>query len=124
MKKGWGSYIRRSPRGARTTPGGIVFASLAEKRRWGQLQILLNAGLISGLERQKAFPLESWNGQIQVKTPTGRVARYTPDFVYTDTRTGVLVVEDVKGYADPVTALRIAVFEAFYEKKVTIVKMK
>jgi len=50
--------------------------------------------------------------------------RYTPDFCYSrfNGADWVEVIEDSKGFMDKTAAIRIAVFEAIYGKKVSIYK--
>jgi hypothetical protein len=86
-----------------TTIDGIRFASKAEARRYGELKVMLGAGLISDLELQPSFPVRI-NG-IKVFT-------YKGDFQYRDQ--GGTVVEDVKGFKTPVYRLKKKCVEAFY----------
>ena len=68
-----------------TEVDGLRFDSKAEAKRWGHLQMMQRAGLISDLERQVKYRLEV-NGQL--------VCSYIADFRYREgDRT---VVEDVK----------------------------
>lgn len=86
-----------------TVVDGILFASRAEARRYGQLKVLERAGAIKNLKLQPAFNL-SVNGI--------HICRYVGDFVYERPRGGdwnkakewERVVEDVKG-------VRTAVFK-------------
>lgn len=95
----------------RTVYDGIIFASAKEARRWQELKLMQAAGEIAGLERQYKFVLlpaqrEPSNGTYsrgkrKGQPKQGRVIEkecsYYADFVYTDRRTGKLVVEDTKG---------------------------
>jgi hypothetical protein len=67
---------------------GLRFDSRKEAARWGELCLLRDAGVISGLRRQVRIP-------IRVKGVT--VCRYVADAVYIEG--GRRVVEDVKSPA-------------------------
>lgn len=66
---------------------GITFASAKEAKRYGELRLLERAGEIAGLEVHPKYILSV--GGIKLGT-------YSPDFRYLS-RSGVQVVEDVKG---------------------------
>lgn len=123
MKNSRYQYAKRAPKEARTGADGHVYDSRTEMLRGQDLQLLARAGEISDLQRQVKFPLEyrCSCGSITVMAGS-RPAHYTPDFVYTDKRTGLRMVEDVKGYPDEQAKLRIRVFEALYGQKVTIMR--
>lgn len=80
-----------------TTIDGIRFASKKEAKRYSELRLLLKAEQIEDLVLQPAYALT-------VKGVT--VGRYLADFRYTDSRTGAVVVEDVKGMKTPVYRLK------------------
>jgi len=123
MKKSWSGQFKRSTKERRTDEAsGITFASLAEKKRYHILKQLERVGQIQNLRCHVPFLLQSFDGKITVKTPTGRTAKYTADFVYLIGNAEI--IEDVKGFSDKLSALRIAVFEALHDKKVIIVKQK
>lgn len=71
---------------------GHRFGSKKEAKRYGELKMLLKAGLIGQLELQKKFLLIEANDK-------ERKCEYWADFVYLDAKTGELVVEDTK--SDP-----------------------
>ena len=74
---------------------GIRFQSRKEAARYAELKLLERAGEITELVLQPEFPLLTsvrWNGQ------TLRKRVYKADFQYREALTGVLVIEDVKGY--------------------------
>ena len=75
---------------------GLTHASHAEFGRWNQLQILERAGEIRDLKRQvrhRLLPAQyDSNGKL-----LERAVDYVSDFEYVDNRTGMTVVEDVKG---------------------------
>jgi len=107
MKKSWHQQTKRAPKEARTSRDGILFASKGELQYWEKLKLWQLAGDIRNLRRQVSFPLVC--GEIKVLTDTGQIAKYTADL-------------DYKGYAGKMEMFRIRVFEALYNKKVTIVK--
>ena len=100
------------------TSDGILHDSRKEALRWTQLLLLERAGEISGLKRQVEFILipdqrEASTEVYQKGEKKGmpkegklleRKVSYIADFVYTDLKTGKMVVEDVKGYRDPSSA--------------------
>jgi len=67
------------------------FDSFAELKRWGELGLLLQAGRIVDLVRQKKFPLTTRNPQGLEE----KVGEYWSDFAYV--RDGQPIIEDVKG---------------------------
>ena len=74
---------------------GETFDSMAEAKRWRELQWMQRGGLIKGLQRQVVYILlpkqyDEYGKVIE------RAAEYIADFVYYED--GQLVVEDVKGY--------------------------
>jgi len=82
----------------KTEVDGIMFDSMAEARRYGQLLLLGKAGHISGLTLQVPFilaPAVILNGR---KKPA---LKYIADFMYTDMKLCKVVVEDVKGVITP-----------------------
>jgi hypothetical protein len=83
---------------------GIRFPSKREAQRYGVLKMLEKAGEISWLQLQPSFPVLV-NGV--------RVFTYKADFSYFD-RTGIAVVEDVKGYKTPMYRLKKKCVKAQY----------
>lgn len=86
------------------TVGGITFDSRKEADRWQTLRLLERAGKISGLQRQVKYPLLPAQ-KVDGKTAK-RAVSYIADFVYLDTATGKIVVEDVKGVKTEVYKLK------------------
>lgn len=136
MKKAWHQNFKVGAKNRREADG-YTFDSVAEKRRYQELKFLEKGAHILNLQVQKRFELVSLCGKYKVLTPTGKIAAYTADFVYDQIvssqvgqKTGQVydiaetVIEDVKGYADKTSALRIAVFEALTGNRVTIIKKK
>ena len=78
---------------------GIRFASQAEARRYGELQLLERAGQIAGLRLQPRYDL-----------PGG--IRYIGDFAYTEG--GRQVCEDVKGVQTQVFKLKAKLMRECY----------
>lgn len=70
-----------------TNVAGTEFDSKLEAQRYKDLRIMETAGVISALEVHPRFDLVV-NGV--------RIGRYTADFRYVDTDSGVQIVEDVK----------------------------
>lgn len=92
------------------TSDGIEHDSQAEAKRWIQLKLLERAGEITDLKRQVKYVLipaqyetierYSMKGK-RLKDGTKLIEKecaYIADFVYTDWKTGQVVVEDTKGF--------------------------
>jgi hypothetical protein len=124
MKKSWHQQFKRASAAERTSADGIEHASTSEMKRWCKLQFDEKLGLVRNLRRQVAHPLRIDDDRA-VRTPTGRVAIYKPDFIYERLQGNgewVEVIEDIKGHLDKLAAFRISVFEAIYGKTVFINK--
>lgn len=97
----------------KTVIDGIIFDSMREAKRYGELKLLLRAGAISDLELQKVYELipayyeEVETGEVykigkkkgQKKTKQRTVEQavtYAADFVYK--KDGETIVEDTKGF--------------------------
>ena len=91
------------------TSDGILHDSIIESQRWCELKLLERAGKIKDLKRQVEYELipaqyETYerygkNGQ-RLKDGVKLIERkvcYVADFVYVDTETGEVIVEDTKG---------------------------
>ena len=74
---------------------GETFDSMAEARRWRDLQWLQRGGVIRGLQRQVKYLLVPAQYDENCKLLEREIG-YVADFVYYEN--GQLVVEDVKGY--------------------------
>ncbi len=81
---------------------GHLFDSQKEARRYQELRYLLRAGLINNLKMQVPFLLIPAQKDERGKV-IERAVTYQADFVYTNTESGEMVVEDVKS---PVTKTR------------------
>jgi hypothetical protein len=91
---------------------GIEFDSIREYRRYSELSLLEKSGDITELQRQVVFPLiptqreepcEVYKrGKNKGLPKPGRVlekeVNYIADFVYRNSLTGEIIVEDVKGF--------------------------
>lgn len=89
----YANFTKRSKYGnKKTVLGNVVYDSQKEANRAFELGLLLKAGVIKNLERQKRFELIP-------KTETERAVFYYADFVYLEVRTKKMVVEDVKSPA-------------------------
>lgn len=73
----------------KTVVDGITFDSKREAKRYGELKLLLQAGLIRDLSIHKRYTLIV-NGH--------KVCTYEADFDYFDVRKGEWVTEDAKGF--------------------------
>lgn len=91
------------------------FDSTAEAKRYFELRMLENRGLISDLEKQKRF-------QLLVKD-NKRIGYYVADFHYYDKGAKKQVTEDVKGNAITELAIwKLKHFKAQYGYEVTLIK--
>lgn len=93
------------------TVDNLVFHSKLEAKRWGELQLLQRAGIISDLQRQVVFPLEV-NGE--------RVCKYIADFTYLED--GKYVVADAKGFLTPEFRLKAKLFKAIHGYEITLLR--
>ena len=96
-----------SPKAERTVDG-IVFASKKESIRYGELKLLQQQGLITGLKLQPNYECVV-NGK--------KICGYVADFLY-ETPEGS-VVEDVKGFKTRIYRLKKKLVEAFFRIKIT-----
>jgi len=106
-------YTARSKYGAvPTVVDGIRFDSKKEARRYQELRLLEKAREIEDLTLQPIFSL---------KASLGTVGEYRGDFCYTDLRTGLRVVEDVKGVDTPLSKWKRRHVKAQYGIEVQLV---
>lgn len=84
---------------------GFRFASQREGARYLALREIGDAGALTNLELQPAFPLV-------VNSMT--IGRYLADFAYTELPSGRRVVEDVKGVRTPIYRLKAKLVRALY----------
>lgn len=95
----------------KTVVDGITFDSKKEARRWQELKLLERAGSINDLKRQVRYELIP---AFDVGDKHYRPTSYVADFVYTDTKSGTEVVEDVKGVRTDVYRLKAKMFAHRY----------
>lgn len=88
------------------TSDGIVHDSIKEANRWIELKLLEKAGHIKDLQRQVKFVLIPTQREPDIIGKRGGIKKgkllerecyYKADFVYIDTKTEKMVVEDTKG---------------------------
>ena len=91
----------------KTVVNGITFDSRAEARRYKELLLLQEAGKIEGLELQPSFLLLE---AFKCRGKSYRDTKYIADFMYKETATNALVVEDVKGVETEVFKLKKKLF--------------
>lgn len=92
---------------SKTVVDGIRFDSRAEARRYRELKLLQRAGEIKDLELQPSFLLIE---RFKCCGKTYRDTRYIADFAYIEIKTGLHVVEDVKGVETEVFRLKKKLF--------------
>lgn len=89
------------------TLDGKTFDSKKEAERYKVLKMLENANIISNLSRQVPFELIP-------KQKDERAVKYIADFMYVETKTGKIIVEDVKGYRTDVYKIKRKLFKLRY----------
>lgn len=88
--------------------GGMAFDSRLEARRYRELVLMQNAGIIRDLRTQVRFELQP---SFKKGGKTIRAITYKADFVYTVCGTGETVVEDTKGFRTEVYKIKKKIFE-------------
>lgn len=96
---------------------GQKFDSNKELQRYKILKSLEKSGRIQDLDRQVKFLLIPTQKDEKGKT-VEREASYYADFVYTDVKTGLLVVEDVKGVKTDAYILKRKLMLALYDIRI------
>lgn len=103
---------------------GHTFDSKAEHARYCELKLLERAGEIEELVLQPRFTIhDAYKHPVTGKRI--RAIEYVADFQYTDTSTGALVVEDVKGGSATQTKefkIKRKMFERRYNMGLTVVE--
>lgn len=95
-----------------TIVDNIRFMSKRESARYESLKCLVRAGQIENLELQPTYPI----------TINGRhICKVKLDFRYADKKTGQQIIEDVKGYDNPLSKLKRKLVEAQHEIGVVII---
>lgn len=99
-------FGRRKYGNSKVEYDGIVFDSKKEYKRYMQLKMLEQGGLITDLQRQVKYVLIPAQREPDTIGPKGGVKKgktieheiaYYADFTYTDVETGQTIVEDTKG---------------------------
>ena len=85
----------------KTVIDGITFDSKKEAQRYAELKLLERAGIITELQLQPTYILQEAFDAGCVKI---RAIKYRGDFRYIED--GKVVVEDTKGYANPLYLLK------------------
>ena len=99
----------------KTVVDGITFASKREAKRYCELRLLQDAGVINRLELQPSFKLAIEGRPVLIKSdgyPNGRQATYRADFAYFEGNRRI--VEDAKGMRTPIFKLKKALVEAMF----------
>lgn len=119
MNFGHGYRPSRSKYGAKKVhANGMTFDSKAEYERWLQLKQMQREGKIAGLDRQVKYELTREHREPDTIGPKGgrrkgkiieKARYYVADFVYYDSETAELVVEDKKGFKTPEYKLKKAI---------------
>jgi hypothetical protein len=85
----------------KTLYDGIKFDSKYEQKRYIDLKILENAGVITNLERQFKIQLQP---AFKHKGKTIQAIHYIADFIYEEN--GVIIIEDAKGFETEVFKIK------------------
>lgn len=103
----WRNYLKKAKyRNNKITIGDDTYDSMKEYHRYLDLLAMLKAGEITDLKRQVKFILLPAQREPETIGKRGGVKKgkllerevsYYADFVYTDTGSGEMVVEDTKG---------------------------
>lgn len=97
----------------KTIVDGITFDSKLEAKRYQELKLLEEKGLIKALVLQPKFQLIP---KFQVNGKTYRQCIYVADFSYHDVKTGKTFVEDTKGFRTEVFKIKKKLFIYIYNK--------
>ena len=96
----------------KTTVFGITFDSKLEANRYMVLKGAEGEGLITDLKTQQ--PVMELLPKFKTEDgKTWRALKYIPDFSYTVTKTGQLVIEDTKGIETPTFKLKLKMMAYF-----------
>lgn len=88
---------------------GIKFDSKKEHKRYEELKLLKEQGIILNLQLQPKFLLQE---SFKKNGKTYRKIEYIADFMYEEN--GVKIVEDVKGWQTDIFKLKLKLFEKKY----------
>lgn len=96
---------------AKTCVDGITFDSKLESKRYRELKIMENQGIIKDLVLQPSYELIP---KFIKENKIYRKTCYKADFSYFDLKQGKTIVEDVKGVKTDVYMLKNKLFEYLY----------
>jgi len=94
-----------------TVVDNITFHSKAEAKRYQELKILLTQGIIKNLELQPRFPI--YINEI-------KICDVVLDFKYQEA--SKIIIEDVKGFDNPMSKLKRKMVESAYKIKVDLIR--
>lgn len=94
---------------------GIKFDSKREARRYEELKLLERAKEIKDLKLQPKYELIP---AYTINKRKIRAINYVADFEYKDTRTGEIIVEDVKGVKTEVYKIKKKIFGYKYKREI------
>jgi hypothetical protein len=95
------------------TVGAEKYRSQRERDRHQELLLLQRAGQITGLVREVSFELAP-KVKIVGEDRARPALRYVADYVYSDVRTGRVVVADAKGMPTPVYRVKKHLMKAVH----------
>ena len=95
----------------KTIIDGITFASKLEAKRYTELKLLEQQGIIKDLKLQPTYDLIP---SFKKDNKTYRKSTYKADFSYFDIENNKIVIEDTKGFKTPVYMLKKKLFEYNY----------
>lgn len=124
----WKGYRPKMPepskyKAQKVVVDGELFDSKREARRWSELRLRERAGEIKNLRRQVKYVLLPAQREPDTKGKRGgnikgrvieREVSYYADFVYEDTFSGKLIVEDAKGMRTDAYILKRKMLLYFY----------
>ena len=100
---------------ARRTVDGIVFHSIAESKRYGELKLLAAAGEISDLELQPKFEWQTTYSANERRMWAKHF--YRADFAYINVA-GERIIEDVKGFKTREYKRKKKIVESLYRVEI------
>jgi hypothetical protein len=106
------SEKRAKYRNIKVVVDGVKFDSKLEAKRYGELKLLKQMGLIESFELQKRYPLEV-NGF--------KICTYVCDFVV-NYPSGKRVIEDTKGVLTADFKLKMKLMKAIYNIDIELIK--
>lgn len=104
-------YPKNKYHNIKTTIDNITFDSKLEAKRYKELKLLENKGVIRDLIIKPSYELIP---SFKKNNKTFRKTCYIADFSYYDNELGKVVVEDTKGFSNDVYKLKKKLFEYKY----------